>query len=88
MSNEIIKSALWQARRSIRSKLSDLEETAAEDREQLRYYQRKVKDYKAHLESTNQQKRKLRRELKKTEAIEYEINPIKNIQNAKVAQNV
>lgn len=83
MSNENIKSALWSARRTIRSKLDDLEETASDSREQLRYYTRKAKEYKQHLDSINRRKRILRRELKKTEAIEYGINPIKNIQNAK-----
>ncbi len=83
MSNERIKSALWSAKRGIRASLSELDESAADTREQLRYYQSKVKDYAATLDSINRKKRIARRELKKIEAIEYQINPIKNIQKAK-----
>lgn len=82
MSNETIKSALWSARRTIRAKLIELEETASENRSQLRYYRTKVKDYKDSLDSINRRKRKLQRELKKVELIEYDINPIKNIHKA------
>lgn len=87
MSNEHIKSALWSAKRGIKSNLSELEESAGDAREQLRYYQRQVKDYTATLDRINRKKRICRRELKKIEAIEYEINPIKNIQKAKSAKH-
>lgn len=87
MSNESIKSALRSVQYDIKSDLSGLDDDARAYREQLRYYQGKVRDYKASLDSTNRRKRILRRELKKAEAIEYEINPIKNIQKAKVTKH-
>lgn len=83
MSNERIKSALWSAKRGVKATLSDLDESAADAREQLRYYQRKVKDYAETLDGINRKKRICRREIKKIEAIEYQLNPIKNIVKAK-----
>lgn len=87
MSNQYIKNALNAARRNMKEALSDLEENADGYRSNLRYHQRNAKYYKERLAEVNKRKRSLRRQIAKSDEISLELNPIKNIQKAKVAKD-
>jgi chromosome segregation ATPase len=79
VSNETIKSALRSAQTQLRDELSGLNEEASGYRDSLRYHQERVRSYKTSLYHVNRRKAKIRRELRKSEAVLYDISPVKNL---------